>query len=218
MKRKILWVDDEIDLLKAHIIFLEKKDYDLTPVTNGHDALAMIRDKTFDAVLLDEMMPGMDGLSVLVEIKNIDPGLPVVMITKSEEEHIMDDALGSRISDYLIKPVNPSQILTTLKRLLDSRQLRRERVSREYARQTNQNRAILSRGLDHQGWAQMHAHLSGWDIEIEGFNDRGLAQIHSDQKKEFRREFSKYVVKNYTSWIRGEGPDLSHNILDKYCY
>ncbi len=216
MKWKILWVDDEIDLLKAHIIFLEKKGYDLTTVTNGQDALVMIKKETFDTVLLDEMMPGMDGLTVLLEIKNLDPGLPVVMITKSEEEQIMDDAIGSRISDYLIKPVNPSQILTTLKRLLDSRQLRSERVSREYARQTSQNRTALSMGLDHQGWAQMHAHLSGWDIEIERFNDRGLDQIHSDQKKEFRREFSKYVVKNYSSWIKGEGPDLSHNILDKY--
>ena len=216
MKRKILWVDDEIDLLKAHIIFLEKKGYDLTPVTNGQDALVMVKEETFDAVLLDEMMPGMDGLSVLVEIKNLDPGLPVIMITKSEEEQIMDDALGSRISDYLIKPVNPSQIFTTLKRLLDSRQLRSERVSREYARQTNQNRMALSMGLDHRGWAQMHAHLSGWDIEIEKFNDSGLEQIHSDQKKEFRREFSKYVVKNYSKWINGGGPDLSHNILDKY--
>ncbi|HDY87489.1 MAG TPA: PglZ domain-containing protein, partial [bacterium] len=140
----------------------------------------------------------------------------VVMITKSEEEKIMDDALGSRISDYLIKPVNPSQIFTTLKRLLDSRKLRKERVSREYARQANLNRLALTSGLDHNEWAQMHAHLSGWDIEIEEFNDRGLEQIHSDQKKEFRREFSKYIEKNYSSWIQGGGPDLSHKILDKY--
>jgi len=216
MKRKILWVDDEIELLGAHIIFLEKKGYDLTPITNGEDAIAMIKEETFDAVLLDEMMPGMDGLSVLIEIKNIDPGLPVVMITKSEEEHIMDNAIGSRISDYLTKPVNPSQIFTTLKRLLDSSQLRQERISREYTRQTHKNRMALNMGLDHDGWAQMHASLSRWDIETQEFNDPGLKQIHSDQKKEFRREFSKYVEKNYHSWIQGNGPDLSHTILDKY--
>ena len=216
MKRKILWVDDEIELLKAHIIFLEKKGYHLTPVTNGADALDMIKREIFDAVLLDEMMPGMDGLSVLVEIKNIDPGLPVVMITKSEEEQIMNDALGSRISDYLTKPVNPSQIFTTLKRLLDSSQLRSERVSREYTRHTNRNRMALSAGLDHNGWAQTHDSLSRWDIEIEDFNDSGLKQIHHDQKKEFRHEFSKYIEKNYQFWIDGDGPDLSHNILDKY--
>ncbi len=216
MKRKILWVDDEIDLLKAHIIFLEKKGYRLTPVTNGPDAISLIKEETFDAVLLDEMMPGMDGLSVLVEIKNLDPGLPVVMITKSEEEQIMDDALGSRISDYLIKPVNPQQIFTTLKRLLDSKQLRRERISREFARQTGQNRLAVSSGLDHDGWAQMHASLSGWDLEIEEFNDPGLVQIHHDQKKEYRREFSKFVEQNYQSWIQGNGPVMSHNILDTY--
>ena len=216
MKRKILWVDDEIDLLKAHIIFLEKRGYDLTPVTNGEDAIEMIQKETYDAVLLDEMMPGMDGLSVLVEIKNFDPGLPVIMITKSEEEHIMDNAIGSRISDYLIKPVNPTQIYTTLKRLLDSDQLRSERVSREYARQTTQNRMALNMGIDHDGWVQIHASLSRWDIEIEEYNDPGLEQIHADQKKEFRREFSKYVEKNYRSWIQGSGPDLSHTILEKY--
>jgi CheY-like chemotaxis protein len=216
MKRKILWVDDEIELLKAHIIFLENKGYSLTPVTNGEDALAMIKKETFDAVLLDEMMPGMDGLTVLVEIKNIDPGLPVIMITKSEEEHIMDNAIGSRISDYLTKPVNPSQIFTTLKRLLDSSQLREERISREYARQTHSNRLALDMGLDYNAWAQMHASLAGWDIEINEFNDPGLKQIHADQKREFRREFSKYVEKNYHLWIQGNGPDLSHNILDTY--
>ncbi len=130
MNRKILWADDEIELLKAHIIFLEKKGYDLTPVTNGQDAIELVKEQTFDAVLLDEMMPGGDGLSVLAEIKNHDPGLPVIMITKSEEDYIMDNALGARISDYLIKPVNPSQIYTTLKRLLDSLQLRSYRMSR----------------------------------------------------------------------------------------
>ncbi|MBT4483907.1 MAG: PglZ domain-containing protein, partial [Candidatus Latescibacteria bacterium] len=150
------------------------------------------------------------------EIKQLDPDLPVVMITKSQEEHIMDDAIGSKISDYLIKPVNPSQIYTTLKRLLDSKQLRSERISRDYARQANQNRMELAMGLDHTGWAQIYTSLSKWNIELDEFNDPGLEQIHSDQKKEFRREFSKYVEKNYRSWIEGNGPVLSHKLLDKY--
>jgi CheY-like chemotaxis protein len=216
MNRAVLWADDEIDLLKAHIIFLEKKGYTVVPVTNGEDAIDLVKQRTFDAVLLDEMMPGMDGLSVLAEIKNLDPGLPVVMITKSEEEHIMDNALGSRISDYLIKPVNPNQIFTTLKRLLDSRQLRSERVSREYAIQSVQNRAELASGLDHERWAQLYASLSAWDIEIRQYNDPGLFQLHADQKKEFNREFSPYVEKNYPSWIGGEGPVLSHMFLDRF--
>ena len=216
MRRKILWADDEIDLLKSHIIFLEKNGYDLTPVTNGEDAIALVKEITFDAVLLDEMMPGMDGLSVLMEIKQHDPELPVIMITKSEEEHIMDDAIGARISDYLIKPVNPNQIYTTLKRLLDSRQLRSERISREYTRQAQQSRANLAAGMDYNDWVQVHVRSSTWDIELQEHNDPGLVQIHADQKKEFRREFSKYVVKQYRSWIRGDGPIMSHNILDKY--
>lgn len=216
MNRKILWADDEIDLLKSHIIFLEKKGYDVTPVNNGEDAITLVKEQMFDAVLLDEMMPGLDGLSVLAEIKNYDPGIPVVMITKSEEEHIMDEALGSRISDYLIKPVNPNQIFTTLKRLLETKTLRGERISREYARQANQNRMALAMGLDYDGWAQIHAGLSSWDIEIEQYNDPGLAQIHADQKKEFRREFTKYVEKNYRGWIGDGGPVLSHQVLDRH--
>lgn len=217
MRRKILWADDEIDLLKAHVIFLEKKGYDLTPVTNGQDAIDLVKEQTFDAVLLDEMMPGIDGLSVLSEIKNHDPGLPVIMITKSEEEHIMDDALGSRISDYLIKPVNPGQIFTTLKRLLDTQKLRSERVSREYTRQLAMNRQTLAMGQDSQQWAQSHAQLSMWDIEITGYNDEGLQQIHDDQKREFNREFTRYVENNYRSWIEDEsGPVLSHRFLDHF--
>lgn len=215
MQRNILWVDDEVDLLKAHVIFLEKKGYHITPVTNGADAIDLVKQRTFDAVLLDEMMPGMDGLSVLSELKNQDPGLPVVMITKSEEEHIMDDALGARISDYLLKPVSPSQIFTTLKRLLDSHQLRSERVSREYAMQANQNRIDLTMGMDHERWAQTHARLAAWDIEIEEYNDSGLTQIHTDQKKEFNREFSRFVERNYRSWLTGDGPVLSHTLLDR---
>ncbi len=216
MNRKILWADDEIDLLKSHIIFLEKNGYELTPVTNGEDAIAMVRRESFDAVLLDEMMPGMDGLSVLAELKMIAPDLPVVMITKSEEEQIMDDALGARISDYLIKPVNPNQIFTTLKRLLDSRQLRSERISREYTRQASQNRMDLAMGLDWRGWADVHLKNSTWDIELRSHKDPGLNRIHTDQKKEYLREFSKYVEAHYTSWLDGDGPVLSHRVLDTW--
>ena len=217
MKRRILWADDEIDLLKSHIIFLEKKGYELTPVTNGEDAIALVQRETFDAVLLDEMMPGLDGLSVLVEIKQRDPDLPVIMITKSQEEQIMDDALGSRISDYLIKPVNPNQIYTTLKRLLDSRHLRSERISREYSRQSAQNRAEIASGLDYNRWIEMYVRMATWDMELQGHNDQGLDQMHSDQKKEARREFSKYIERTYASWITGdEGPVMSNGILDKY--
>ncbi len=216
MSRKILWADDEIDLLRSHIIFLEKKGYDLTPVSNGADAIAMIQRESFDAVLLDEMMPGMDGLSVLAEIKRYDPELPVVMITKSEEEHIMDDALGSRISDYLIKPVNPNQIYTTLKRLLDTRHLRSERISQEYIARSNIQQMDSAAGLDHAGWARSYTDIATWDLELATHNDPGLQRIHEDRRKEFRREFCRFVEKQYTEWIGGEGPTLSHQVLDRY--
>ena len=216
MKRRILWADDEIDLLKSHIIFLEKKGYELTAVSNGSDAVELAKREHFDAVLLDEMMPGMDGLMVLSEIKTFDPDIPIVMITKSEEESIMDDALGSRISDYLIKPVNPNQIYTTLKRLLDSRELRSERISREYTKHVSQNRMNLSMGLDVDGWIQAHVMNSKWDIELQGYNDKGLMQIQADQKKEFRREFTKFVEREYPSWIESGGPVMSHHVLDKH--
>lgn len=119
----LLWVDDEIELLRAHIIFLEKKGYEVVTVTNGTDAIDQCRQKTFDLILLDEMMPGLSGLETLQSIKEISPATPVVMVTKSEEENIMDQAIGSKIADYLIKPVNPSQILLTLKRTFTARRL-----------------------------------------------------------------------------------------------
>ncbi len=216
MKRRILWADDEIDLLKSHIIFLEKHGYELTPVSNGSDAVELAKQERFDAVLLDEMMPGMDGLMVLAEIKSFDPDIPIIMITKSEEEHIMDDALGSRISDYLIKPVNPNQIYTTLKRLLDSRQLRNERISREYTRHVSQSRMNLAMGLDADGWIQAHIMNSKWDIELHEYNDQAMMQIQNDQKKEFRREFTKYIERQYTSLLDDEDVVLSHNVLDAH--
>ena len=122
----LLWVDDEIELLKAHIIFLEKKGYDVTTVSNGTDAIEECRQQTFDLILLDEMMPGLTGLETLQVIKDIQPATPVDMVTKSEEENIMDQAIGSKIADYLIKPVNPSQILLTLKKNIHQRQMSRK--------------------------------------------------------------------------------------------
>jgi CheY-like chemotaxis protein len=216
MNRKILWADDEIDMLKSHILFLEKKGYDLTPVTNGADAVAMVKQEPFDAVLLDEMMPGMDGLSALAEIKRYDPDLPVVMITKSEEEQIMDDALGSRISDYLIKPVNPNQIYTTLKRLLDTRQLRSERIGREYITGTNIQRMDFDAGMDHESWVQAYTDHAAWDLELATHNDPGLLQIHEDRRKDIRREFCRFVDTQYRDWIEGDGPVLSNRVLDTF--
>ena len=141
--RKILWADDEIDLLRSHHLFLRERGYEVTPVSNGEDALALIRQEHFDIVLLDEMMPGLDGLSTLVQIKEHDPNLPVVMITKNEEEHLMDEAIGRRIDDYLTKPVNPSQIFMACKKILDARQIRQSQAGPAYFSKANQIREWL---------------------------------------------------------------------------
>jgi DNA-binding NtrC family response regulator len=137
MPNRILWADDEIDQLKAHIIFLQNKGFEITPVTNGEDAISLIQTKPFDIVFLDEQMPGMDGLATLEKIQDLQPSLPVIMITKSEEESIMEDAIGNKIADYLIKPVNPNQILLTVKRILDKRRIQNEKAAQTYLKSFN---------------------------------------------------------------------------------
>ncbi|MEX0994300.1 MAG: response regulator, partial [Balneolaceae bacterium] len=156
MPNRILWADDEIDQLKAHIIFLEGKGFDITAVTNGYDAISMIKDRPFDIIFLDEQMPGMNGLDTLEKIKHLQPLLPVVMITKSEEESIMENAIGGHISDYLIKPVNPNQILLTVKRILDRQRLQNEKASQNYLRQFNELSARFDEQTDWQGWIDIY--------------------------------------------------------------
>ena len=132
-KINILWADDEIDLLKPQLLFLEKKGYEVITVTNGYDAIEEIEENnSIDVVFLDESMPGITGLETLSKIKDLLPNIPVVMITKNEEENVMEEALGAQISDYLIKPVNPHQILLTLRRIIDSKRLVREKTASDY--------------------------------------------------------------------------------------
>lgn len=218
---RILWVDDEIDLLRPHILFLESKGYDLTSVSNGVDAIESVREDQFDVVLLDEQMPGMGGLETLAEIKQIRPEVPVVMVTKSEEEHLMEEALGGQISDYLTKPVNPSQILLTLKRLLERPRLRSEKVSQNYLQSFNQITMSLMNPLDFQEWIDLYLKLVRYDIELEG--DEGARQILDDQFHEANRAFGRFVEENYRSWISDtharpdeDRPILSHEVIPQF--
>jgi DNA-binding response OmpR family regulator len=218
---RILWVDDEIELLRPHILFLESKGYAVTSVANGADAVEKVREERFDVVLLDEQMPGMDGLETLSEIKQIAPEVPVVMVTKSEEEHLMEEALGDQISDYLTKPVNPSQILLTCKRLLERRRLRIEKVSQKYLQSFNQITMSLMNPLDHDEWVEVYQKLVRYDIELEG--DEGARQILEDQFREANRVFGRFVEDNYRSWIssadrpaEGRRPILSHEVISNY--
>jgi CheY-like chemotaxis protein len=218
MSNRILWADDEINQLKAHIIFLEGKGFEITPVTNGDDAVSMIKDRHYDIVFLDEQMPGMDGLATLEMIKQIQPSLPVVMITKSEEESIMEDAIGGQISDYLIKPVNPNQILLTVKRLLDRRRLENERISQSYLKQFNELSARFDSGTDWRGWVDIYRQLTRWDMDLEQ-GDEALQQVLTDQFQQANQSFAKFIELDYKSWItnpEGDRPWLSPDIMNEY--
>src|SRR5215468_5686531 len=166
-KVSILWADDEIDLLKPHLIFLKEKGYDVVTTTNGNDALAKFAQNSFDIVFLDENMPGLSGLETLNRIKNLKSEIPVVMITKSEEETIMEDAIGSKISDYLIKPVNPNQILLSIKKTLDNRRLISEKTNTEYRKDFQQIGMTLSDNLSFAEWSEVYKKIIYWDLELD---------------------------------------------------
>ncbi len=206
MSISILWVDDEIDQLKPHIIFLEKKGYEVIPVTNGEDALSLVGRQKFDIIFLDEQMPGMDGLSTLTELKNIQPGIPVIMITKSEEEEIMDDAIGGKISDYLIKPVNPNQILLTVKRILDRHRIRDEKSAQSYLRSFNEITAMINEQPEWNDWIHIYRKLTNWQMELKR-SEEGLQQVLQDQIQSANAEFGKFIQSEYYDWLRASRED-----------
>jgi len=213
---KILWADDEIDLLKPHILFLENKGYSVTTATNGDDALDLIGENTFDIVFLDENMPGLSGLETLTRIKTINPSLPVIMITKSEEEEIMEDAIGSKISDYLIKPVNPKQILLSLKKNLDTKRLVSEKTTSSYQQEFREIGMRLGDRMDTEEWAELYKQLIYWELELEKSGDEGMFDILKMQKSEANSQFSKFVDRNYTDWLTGQTDDtplMSHTLF-----
>ncbi|MDT0539634.1 MULTISPECIES: PglZ domain-containing protein [Croceitalea] len=213
----ILWVDDEIDLLKPHILFLQNKGYQVTTSPSGQDALDELAVGSFDIVFLDENMPGLSGLETLSELKKIDPTLPVVMITKSEEEYIMDEAIGSKIADYLIKPVNPNQILLSLKKSLDNSRLVSERTTANYQQEFRKIAMELSMVNSHEGWADLYKNLIYWELQLEEIEDSSMFEILESQKTEANNQFSKFVDKNYPDWFEDDdAPVLSHNLFKKW--
>jgi DNA-binding response OmpR family regulator len=215
--KKILWVDDEIELLKSHIIFLNSKGYEVLPATNGDDAIDFVKREDFSVVLLDEMMPGRDGLSTLIAMKEYRPNLPVIMITKNEEERLMEEAIGSKIDDYLTKPVNPSQILMALKKLTEGKRLSEEKLSRDYVREFSEISSAMAEDLDWNDWADIHFRLSNWELELTRHPDLGLQQSLEGQRESCNAEFCRYVEKNYLDWVhRGGGPKLSTDIVPQY--
>jgi CheY-like chemotaxis protein len=215
-KIKILWADDEIDLLKPHLLFLREKGFEVSTATNGDDALDLFDAEAFDIVFLDENMPGISGLETLAQIKNKNSMVPVVMITKSEEEQIMEDAIGSKISDYLIKPVNPNQILLTIKKNLDTKRLVRETTSHNYQKEFREISMKLGDRLDYQEWKDIYKKLVFWELELQRSKDEGMAEILASQKVEANNQFFKWVERNYQEIISGktkDAPTLSHTLF-----
>ncbi|MFT4642328.1 MAG: CheY-like chemotaxis protein [Candidatus Azotimanducaceae bacterium] len=213
----ILWVDDEIDLLKPHIVFLEKKNYKVSTCNNGADAIDMVQEENFDIVLLDENMPGISGLETLTEIKSKNANLPIIMITKSEEEYIMEDAIGNKIADYLIKPVNPNQILLSLKKNLDHSRLVSEKTTSNYQQEFRKIAMDLSMVNSYEEWAELYQKLVYWEIELENINDQGMVEILESQKQEANAQFFKFIKKNYTDWLHEDDkPILSHTLFKDF--
>ncbi|UTW63331.1 PglZ domain-containing protein [bacterium SCSIO 12741] len=214
----ILWADDEIDLLKPHILFLEEKGYRVFTATSGDDALEYLEYQPIDIVFLDENMPGLTGLETLTKIKETFSSLPVVMITKSEEEHIMEDAIGSKISDYLIKPVNPKQILLSVKKNLDTRRLVREKTSSEYQQEFRQLSMRINDRLDADEWTEVYRKLVYWELELDKSKGSGMGDILSMQKEEANNSFCRFYEDNYLDWINGRSevaPIMSHTLFPK---
>ena len=200
----LLWVDDEIELLKAHILFLEKKGYDVVTVSNGTDAIDQCRQKTFDLILLDEMMPGISGLETLQRIKDISPATPIVMVTKSEEENIMDQAIGSKIADYLIKPVNPNQILLTLKKNIHRREIETEVTQTGYQQNFGQIAMQIDNCRTWDDWRELYRTIVRWELELSS-TDSSMNDMLKMQKEEANNAFAKYVKNNYLDWIVERG-------------
>ncbi|HQP04267.1 MAG TPA: bifunctional response regulator/alkaline phosphatase family protein [Bacteroidales bacterium] len=215
-KISILWVDDEIDLLRPHILFLQQKGYELETANNGYDAIEMVKKKEYDIFFIDENMPGLNGIETLKVIKEIQPLVPVIMITKSEEENIMDDAIGSKINDYLIKPVNPNQILLSIKKNIDHRRLIAQKTNSEYQMAFSKLGMEINDSLTHQDWINVYKKLVYWELELSQSAESAMDEVLQMQKNEANSAFTKYIKKNYASWFgssSGNKPILSPSLL-----
>lgn len=216
-KNTILWADDEMELLKPHILFLTNKGYEVITAVSGDEALDIVREnKNIDAVLLDENMPGITGLETLTKIKQLRGDLPVIMITKSEEEHIMDDAIGGKIADYLIKPVNPNQIILSLKKTLDNKRLVSEKTNTEYRKEFGQIGMTLSDNLSWTEWLEVFKKIVYWELEMDKAQDKSMLEVLKMQKADANTQYFKFIEKNYVNWLNGKDPNpptMSHTLI-----
>lgn len=220
MAYQLLWADDEIELLNAHVIFLQSKGYEVTKVTNGHDAIEACRSSLFDLVLLDENMPGLTGLETLTRIKEIQPSTPVVMVTKSEEEDIMEQAIGSKIADYLIKPVNPNQILLTLKKNIHRKEIVAEKANNAYQQNFGKLSLMINDARSIEEWQEVYKKIVYWELQLESA-DTQMHEMLKSQKEEANNMFGKFVKKNYMNWMsspREERPVMSGDLFREHIF
>ncbi|MCL1826967.1 MAG: response regulator [Candidatus Cloacimonetes bacterium] len=214
---KILWIDDEIDILKPFILFLEERGYAVDTENNGQDGLSRLQDFDYNLIILDEMMPGLDGLATLQAIKRIKPNLPVVMVTKSEEEGLMEDAIASQIADYIIKPINPNQIIMSIKKIFKATEIISNKIGQEYAHFILQLEEKLNKKPDWNDWQAIYYDICRWDIWIDEVGDENLKDTHFLQKRNCNIDFCNYVENNYATWLKeDERPDFSFDIVSKF--
>ena len=216
----ILWADDEIDLLKPYILFLTQKGYDVTPVNSGADALEKVDEQNFDVVFLEENMPGISGLETLAQMKQTKPNLPVVMITKSEEESIMEEAIGAKIADYLIKPLNPNQILLSVRKILDGKRLFEERTNLTYQQEFRNLSLQYTDRIGYEEWVDIYKKLIFWELEIDQTENKSMSEVMNMQKSEANSNFAKFIEENYEDWLndpspKADRPIMSHQLMRK---
>jgi len=217
MNYHILWADDEIDLLKPHILFLEKKGYQVTPVNSGTEAVDLCQEEHFDIVFLDENMPGLSGLESLALIKENKPNLPIIMITKSEEEYIMEEAIGAKISDYLIKPINPNQILLSIKKVLDNSRILTEKTNQSFQQEFQRLMMACNERMDHDEWVELYNKLIYWELRIDETENKSMKEVMEMQKTEANANFAKFIMENYEDWLNNSevfAPILSHEVFE----
>lgn len=213
--KRILWVDDEIDLLRPHLLFLQQRGYHVDAITNGDDALALLREQPYDLVLLDEQMPGTSGLEVLEVLRREDPHARVVMVTKSEEDRTMTEAIGRRVEDYLVKPTSPRQVLSVVTRILEGSAIRQQRAAQDFARRFPELALLRQDAHSAQDFASVYEELVDWHVRLESAGEKGLLDSVASLMTELRRDFGGWMRQHYPRWVRGreKGPLLSVDLV-----
>jgi DNA-binding response OmpR family regulator len=217
-KIKILWTDDEVQSLKPHILFLKEKGYEIDTCSNGNDTIDLVKQNHYDLIFLDENMPGLSGIETLSLIKEVRTDIPVVMITKSDEEDLMEAAIGSEIADYLIKPVKPKQVLLAIKKILDQRRLVTEKTTTDYRQEFSRITTMISSASSYSDWTDLYRKIVFWESELEKSSDPGMTEILKLQENEANVLFSKFIINNYLSWLNPENTDkplLSQDLFAK---